>query len=61
MDSVEYRSCRAEIRAISLSRCYWESGLVAPELFTKEELSPFTCSCPEEVRSECKYGFTAED
>jgi len=35
--------------------------LVAPELFTKEELSPFTCSCPEEVRSECKYGFTAED
>ena len=57
----ELSRCSASLRAASLNRGYYESRQLPPELYTIEEISPFKCSCSEQLRGLCDYGFTVEN
>ena len=53
--------CDALVRSASLDKDYYECRMAPPEIYTKEQLSPFTCTCNDELRQTCEYGFTADE
>lgn len=57
----EASKCDALVRSASLDRNFHEMRIPVPVSYSKEELSPFTCTCPDELRPDCVYGFTAEE